>query len=126
MPWYRRHGPLLAFILVAIVAGWALHAQQVNTGWKLYHNSYQSCIRGNHVRANQSNIVRDLRTSNKVVVQFLQDASVARANSYQFTHVPADAKAAVEYSTLAIKLSNDTSKLRSYPSVNCSSAVKKP
>lgn len=124
-PW-RTHGPLLAFVLLAFVGGIALHGQQMQTSNKLYQNNYKSCVRGNKVRVNQSHIVSDLRTSNQIVEQFIGDAAVARANSYAATHVATDAKAAQEYEGLQQKLILQTSKLQSFPPVNCDVQVKKP
>lgn len=110
------HKPLLAFILLALVGGWALHSQQSHMAHKLYMNAYQSCQRGNGIRANQTNIVNDLRTSNNLVAQFLTDAALA----------PYDAETAHRYMRLKTQLQQDTSKLRQYPPVNCIRTLQKP
>jgi hypothetical protein len=113
-------------VLIAFVGAWALHGQQMATSNKLYENNLRSCVRGNNVRINQSNIVDDIRTSNRLVAQFLHDASIARAKSYQSTGLLSDKKAADEYHLLEIRLLSDTSKLQQYSAVNCRLIVKKP
>jgi hypothetical protein len=124
--WVHAHAPLCAFVLIAFVGAWALHGQQMSTSNKLYENNLRSCARGNNVRINQSNIVDDIRQSNRLVAQFLHDASIARAKSYQSTGLLSDKRAAAEYHLLEIRLLNDTSKLQQYSAVNCRLVVKKP
>lgn len=95
---------LLAFFVVALAGGWAIHASSEQSSDTLYRNSLASCERGNSLREESNLRVPAHRTEATVVLQFLRSARTARLASYAETHSTNDKIAAREYGRLANRL----------------------
>lgn len=125
MRWYSRpYAPLVAFLIIAVVGGYALFSVAQGGKDTLYHSQIQACERGNQLRAENNRRVSAHITDTQTLQDFLIAAREARRATYDKTHEASDRDAVDEYTRLIIKL--DGVKFLPVPIVDCAHTITKP
>lgn len=118
----------VAVLVVLLAIGWAIEHVAVVAGKSaaqvIYKSQYESCLRGNKLRANLNSEVPGNSTIKGAVVTFAAAAKAARLASYGQTHEKSDLVAARIYNEVA----TNVAKVHyvAVPQINCRRAVTKP
>jgi hypothetical protein len=121
-----KHSQLLAFVLIACAAIFALYHTETTASHTLYINSLQSCQRGDVIRASLNRQADDQRSSNDVQIRFLDSAGRARSLAFKLDHHEYDRNAAVSFFSLAKQDEINNAKLPYYPNIDCLKIIAKP
>jgi hypothetical protein len=117
----RQHGPIFAFVILAIVGGIAIEDSSSHAANTLYKSQIASCDRQNQVR-NESNLRIPSHNAEKEIVRaLLVTAKAAREASGSSS----DKVAAASYDDLIRQLDSDVH-FRKIPLINCTKIIKKP
>lgn len=121
MRWYSKSwAPLAAFLVLAVVGGYALFASNEHSSGTLYKTQLQACVRGNELRAENNRRIGAHNAERAVLRNFLATAREARREA----GTPSDLRAANEYSRLLRKL--DRVRFHPIPNVDCHTVVSQP
>lgn len=121
MHWYSKSwAPLAAFLIIAVVGGWALYSSTQGTTDTIYKGQLAACDRGNVLRAESNRRVEANNTEVDVLRTFLLTAREARRAAGK----PLDLVAASEYTILIRRL--ETVKFKPVDIVNCIKTIPKP
>lgn len=95
-----RYGVMLAFVLLALGAAYALQKSNEQSVARLYNAQLQGCERRNDLRNESNQRVRAHELERDILAEFLNSAAVAR-NS---TGTELDKKTAKKYVGLSVQL----------------------
>lgn len=117
---FDKNGPLVAFLILALIGGWAIRSSSQESARTLYKSQIEACERGNILRAESNRRVASHVLDAEVLGQFLTAAREARRAG----NTPTDKTAAEDYTNLLERLQ----RVRFEPVkiVNCAEAIPEP
>lgn len=119
-----RYGVMLAFLILAIVGGYAIEQSAKNSAKadarQLYEAQIQACEKRNDIRNESNKRIRDHTIERDVLEEFLADARDARRASGS----PTDKKAASRYANLKKEL--EGVRFSVLPFEDCAATIQKP
>ncbi len=117
---FSKYGVAFAFLLLAIVGGYAIERQARSDAHKLWRSQILVCGRSNTLRVENNHRVSAHHIEIKVLQAFLQSATEARTVS----GTPKDLETADTYKKLSKTLESVT--FRMLPLIDCERAYPKP
>jgi hypothetical protein len=119
--WIHFHGPVTAFVVLALIGGVAIDESAHGAADTLYHAQIAACHRQNDVRRESNARVPSHEAEKNVVRDLLETAEAARKASGS----PSDEVAAAGYHELIVRLDRDVI-FHVMPLVNCQKDIPKP
>lgn len=125
MTFVRRHGPILAFIILALITGIALRSVVVQGNDAIYRGEIQQCSLVNRISNESNKRGQAGKESTQILREFLQSARAARIAAFHQTHEATDEIAAQSYSDLIQRLDRHV-RFNTTPLIDCKKAIPKP
>lgn len=116
---------LVAFLILALVGGWAIKGSADSSADKLYRSQIEACERGNTLRAESNRRVTSHEVDRNALVAFLNAAESARVSAYERDGNEADKVAAEDYADLAELVRNQVV-FEPVSIVDCTEVIEKP
>jgi hypothetical protein len=115
----------LAFIVLALVVGYALTQSVRNSNHLLYRSQIESCERGNDLRRESNRRIDSHYADTDALKDFLLSAAQARYSAWNHSHQRADLMAFKQYEQLSVYIDTHVV-FRPTPIVKCTEVVHKP
>lgn len=118
---WRQHGPIAAFVVLAIIGGIAIEDSASHASQTLYKSQIAACNRNNQLRTESNRRIPAHVAEREIVRSLLVTAKAAR----EVSGSSSDKVAAASYDDLIRRLDTDV-KFHKVPLIDCLKVVKKP